>query len=112
MEEFEAAIKKIIQYKTIRGNFSFVHPDLAAEGITRVEVGEEGLHFIRATGTGLIKTMQHYKTQTESWLKAHIFAGDKDEEEMLRRAIAMSLEVETEGKESFSIKGNYSLLMS
>ena len=27
--------------------FSSVHPDLAAEGITRVEVGEEGLHFIR-----------------------------------------------------------------
>ena len=24
-----------------------LHPDLAAEGITRVEVGEEGLHFIK-----------------------------------------------------------------
>ena len=35
---------------------------------------------------------------------------DKDEyeEEMLRRAIAMSLEVETEEKESFSIKGDFS----
>ena len=46
MEEVGAAIKEIIQYKTIRGKFSSVHPDLAAEGITRVEVGEEGLHFI------------------------------------------------------------------
>ena len=46
MEELGAAIKEIIQYKTIRGKFSSVHPDLAAEGITRVEVGEEGLHFI------------------------------------------------------------------
>ena len=46
MEEVGAAIKEIIQYKTIRGKFSSVHPDLAAEGITRVEVGEEGLLFI------------------------------------------------------------------
>ena len=46
MEEVGAAIKEIINYQTIRGKFSSVHPDLAAEGITRVEVGEEGLHFI------------------------------------------------------------------
>ena len=37
---------------------------------------------------------------------------DEDEEEMLRRAIAMSLEVETEEKESFSIRGGFSLEMS
>ena len=47
MEEVGAAIKEIIQYRTIRGKFSSVHPDLEAEGITRVEVGEEGLHFFR-----------------------------------------------------------------
>ena len=47
MEEVGAAIKNIIQYSTIRGKFSSIHPDLAAEGIIRVEVGEEGLHFIR-----------------------------------------------------------------
>ena len=46
MDELGAAIKEIIQHKTIRGKFSSVHPDLAAEGITRVEVGEEGLHFV------------------------------------------------------------------
>jgi len=46
MEELGAAIKEIIQHKTIRGKFSSVHPDLAAEGITRVEVGVEGLHFV------------------------------------------------------------------
>ena len=34
MEELGAAIKEIIHYKTIRGKFSSVHPDLAAEGIT------------------------------------------------------------------------------
>ena len=36
-----------IHYKTIRGKFSSVHPDLAAEGITRVEVREDGLHLIK-----------------------------------------------------------------
>ena len=52
MEEVGAAIKKVIHYRTIRGEFSSVHPDLAAEGITRVEVGEEGLHFIKQRETG------------------------------------------------------------
>ena len=47
MEEVGAAIKEIIHFRTIRGKFSSVHPDLAAEGVTRVEVGEKGLHFIR-----------------------------------------------------------------
>ena len=45
-EGLGAAIKGITHYFTIRGKFSTVHPDLAAEGITRVEVGEEGLHFV------------------------------------------------------------------
>ena len=50
MEEVGAAIKEIIHFHTIRGKFSSVHPDLAAEGITRVE----GLHFIRNNDPGLI----------------------------------------------------------
>ena len=54
MEWFGAAIKEVIYHKTIRGKFSSVHPDLAAEGITRVEVGEEGLHFIRDPPLGEI----------------------------------------------------------
>ena len=45
MEEVGAAIKEIIHYATIRGKFSSIHPDLEAEDITRVEVGEKGLHF-------------------------------------------------------------------
>ena len=52
MEVLGAAITEIIHYRTIRGKFSSVHPDLAAEGITRVEVGEEGLHFIKQRETG------------------------------------------------------------
>ena len=46
MEEVGAVIKKVINYETIREKFSSVHPDLMDEGILRVEVKEEGLHFI------------------------------------------------------------------
>ena len=53
MEEVGTAIKEVIQYRTIRGKFSSVHPDLAAEGITRVEVGEEGLYFIANNSPGV-----------------------------------------------------------
>ena len=49
MEKVGPALKKILHYHTLRGKFSSVHPDLAAEGIARVEVGEEGLHFIADT---------------------------------------------------------------
>ena len=54
VEELGAAIKEIIQYKTIRGKFSSVHPDLAAAGITRVEVEEKGLHFITERESGYL----------------------------------------------------------
>ena len=45
-------IKKIINYKTLCGKFSSVHPDLAAEGITKIEVVEKGLFFIKSKDTG------------------------------------------------------------
>ena len=51
-EDLGKAIKEIIHYLTIRGKFSSVHPDLAAEEITRVEVGEEGLYFITNSREG------------------------------------------------------------
>ena len=52
IDELGATIKEIIHHKTIRGKFSSVHSDLAAEGITRVEVGEEGLYFITNSREG------------------------------------------------------------
>ena len=48
--ELGMVIKRVIHYKTLRGKFSSVHPELRREGIVRVEVGEQGLHFIRDTG--------------------------------------------------------------
>ena len=49
-EELVKAIQDVIHYKTLRGKFSSVHPELTQEGIVRVDVGEKGLHFIRDTG--------------------------------------------------------------
>ena len=59
-EELGAAIEEIIQYKTIRGKFSSVHPDLEAESITRVEVGEEGVHFIKQNESGELSVYTRY----------------------------------------------------
>ena len=50
IEEVGAAIKEIINYQTIRGKFSSVHPELRREGITKIEVGKEGLRFLRDSG--------------------------------------------------------------
>ena len=43
-------IKEVLKFPAIRGKFSSVHPELRREGIVRVEVGKEGLQFIRDTG--------------------------------------------------------------
>ena len=49
-EELGDLIQKVIHYYTLRGKFSSVHPELRREGIIRVEVGKEGLHFVRDSG--------------------------------------------------------------
>ena len=53
VEELADAIQEVIHHYTLRGKFSSVHPELKREGIIRVEVGKEGLHFIRDAGTVL-----------------------------------------------------------
>ena len=57
-EELGAAIKKVIHHRTLRGKFSSVHTDLVALGIISVEVGEEGLYFIKITETG--RNKEHF----------------------------------------------------
>jgi len=54
-EELGKAIQDVIHYKTLRGKFSSVHPELRREGIVRVDVGEKGLHFVRDTGNNIKK---------------------------------------------------------
>ena len=51
VEELGDLIQEVIHYRTLRGKFSSVHPELKREGIIRIEVGKEGLHFIRDSGT-------------------------------------------------------------
>ena len=43
-------IQEVIHHHTLRGKFSSIHPELRREGIIRVEVGKEGLHFYRDSG--------------------------------------------------------------
>ena len=50
VEELGDVIQEVIHFHTLRGKFSSVHPELRREGIIRVEVGKEGLHFIRDSG--------------------------------------------------------------
>jgi hypothetical protein len=46
-EEIGALLREVINFPSIRGKFSSIHPDLRAEGIMRVEVRDEGLRFVR-----------------------------------------------------------------
>ena len=39
------AIRKVINYKNIRGKFDAVHQDLKDLGVTRIEIGDIGLNF-------------------------------------------------------------------
>ena len=50
VEELGDAIRDVIHYYTLRGKFSSVHPELRRGGIIKVEVGKDGLHFIRDSG--------------------------------------------------------------
>ena len=52
-KDMGSAIKEVIHSVTLRGKFSSVHPELRQEGIVRVEVGEEGLCFVRETGCNI-----------------------------------------------------------
>ena len=55
-EDLGKAIQEVIHYRTLRGKFSSVHPELRREGIIRVDVGEKGLHFVRFKGFLLFET--------------------------------------------------------
>ena len=50
VEKLGDVIQKVIHQFTLRGKFSSIHPELRQEGIIGVEVGKEGLHFIRESG--------------------------------------------------------------
>ena len=50
-EEIGACIRRVLKYATLRDKFDdFIHDDLAALGIVKVEVHDEGLKFVRKEG--------------------------------------------------------------
>ena len=96
--ELGSFIKEVVDYKTLRGKFSSVHPELRREGIVRVEVGEEGLHFIRDTGE--LESFTQNVQQTNILVLGHPDSreaqnsqatSEEEEEELLREDIALSL---------------------
>merc|ERR1712032_616914 len=95
VEELGDLIQKVIQYYTLRGKFSSIHPELRREGIIRVEVGKEGLHFIRDSGDAE---------------KALVGNNDeKEDEELLAQAIALSEEIENKNDEEELLRQALSL---
>ena len=104
-------IQEVIHYFTLRGKFSSVHPELRREGIIKVEVGEKGLRFIRDTGAASKSLILRGDVQTLIENKKGLFQGEptdgprrtpcssvtcedsaNDDEDLLRQAIALSLE--------------------
>ena len=47
-EDVGACIRRVLNFATLRNRFdNFIHKDLAAMGISKVEVLDEGLRFVR-----------------------------------------------------------------
>ena len=94
MDELGSRIKEIIHYNTIRGKFASVHPDLAAEGITRVDVGEEGLQFIRSNLAGeykfrlvFIRQFSGKETSLKEISEEEAFNEKEEDDELLKLAL-------------------------
>ena len=65
-------IKEVLKFPAIRSKFSSVHPELRREGITKIEVGEEGLQFLRDSGEKrrFIKQKYRYIGVLIYWIEA------------------------------------------
>ena len=47
-----SSLRSILQHRDIRGHFSSIHPDLTAVGVTKVQVTNKGLSFLRESEQG------------------------------------------------------------
>ena len=45
--EIGPSLNRVLEFWTMRGLFQGIHPQLGEKGFVRVEVTDEGLHFIR-----------------------------------------------------------------
>ena len=121
MEELGEAIQEVIHFCTLRGKFSFVHPELSREGIIGVEVGKKGLHFIQNPGAlrSFILSSSNFEEKKkdeilplgdavedvrESTMCLVVNKDQNKEEELLSQAIALSLENEIEEDEEELLK--------
>ena len=57
--EIGSIIREVIHFKTLRGKFSSVHPELKREGIVEIKIGQEGLHFVRDRGEDISYVRKH-----------------------------------------------------
>merc|ERR1719483_1808201 len=78
------AIREVINYPNIRGMFTSVHGDLAELGVTRIVIGDSGLHFEGSENTQQILRAMSMSLGQED-------AEEDEEDKMLRKAMAMSL---------------------
>ena len=83
-EEIGVTLLEVIDYFTIRGTFNSVHPDLRAQGVTRVEVGEQGLIFHRDSPNEEFKGAPDEERKEKQRHPTHC------EKEILRLAVKLS----------------------
>ena len=79
-------IKEVLKFPAIRGKFSSVHPELRREGITKIEVGKEGLRFLRDSGEKrrLTKRKYPYIGVLVYWIKG-LPDGSREPKEIVSR---------------------------
>ena len=98
-EKVGQKLREVITFHTLRGKFSSVHPELREEGIVKVEVGDEGIHFIRNSGFNFLKTTKSniiaciHPDESPSSSTAAEDQDQGNEDELIKQAIALSLEV-------------------
>ena len=85
MDKLGEALRKVLNHPTIRGMFEGVHKDLRKLGVTKVVICENGIKF-----------EGNYHENFQIWfLFLFKYLGlEDDDEELIRRAIALSLEQE------------------
>merc|ERR1712106_937925 len=80
-EKLGQALHQVMDHRTVRGMFGGVHQDLQDLGITEVKVGDKEVEFVGSEQSQeLLLAMNMSLEQQE------------EEDEMLERAIAMSLQ--------------------
>merc|ERR1712106_1247867 len=86
-EKLGQALHQVMDHRTVRGMFGGVHPDLQSLGVTEVKVGDKEVEFVGSEQSQELLMAINMSLEQEE-------EGEQQEEEdeMLERAIAMSLQ--------------------